>query len=85
MKVVIKSFNKVKNPESKVKAMVDISLDGQIAIKGIRVVLDNKGDCFISYPDTKFKDKYVPYIIIEDCALAQEIENTILIYASKVL
>jgi DNA-binding cell septation regulator SpoVG len=82
MEVRIKAFHQVKKEGSTAVAMLDISLDGVITIRGCKIVRGDKG-LFISMPRVQRGEQWENVVTIEDLELEQLIEDKVMSYAGK--
>ena len=64
--------------EGPLKAFVDVSIDGKILIKGVRVVGGNKG-IFVSMPQERGKDgKWYDQVQLLDDGIKRQMTETVL-------
>ncbi len=61
------------------KAFVDIIVNGQVLIKGVRVISNRDGDLFVTMPKEQAKNgKWYETISILDDSLKQELQEVVL-------
>ncbi|MBU2541715.1 MAG: SpoVG family protein [Candidatus Omnitrophica bacterium] len=64
--------------DSSLKAFVDVSINGQVLVKGIRVVMGKKG-LFTSMPREKSKDgKWYETVMLLNEEIKQELQEAVL-------
>jgi len=67
-----------RDSSSQVRAYADVTFDGQLLVKGFKVVIKPNGAVFVGYPSARGPDgEFVQTVLATDSALRQRIRDAV--------